>query len=525
VAVATLACLVCAWQVSAQPPKSTVRIGQETAIVRHLQDDDEFKLALQGLITFGRKLFEANWTDADGGGRPLSKGTGETLASPTRPLSGSRAYNRISGPDANSCQGCHSAPYGISGGAGDLVTNAFALADRFDFVTFDRSDSKITGGTLDERKQPVSLQTVGNARATPGLFGAGYIEMLARQITADLHGVRDSIQPGRSKALVAKGISFGTLARRADGRWDVSRVEGLPEPSVVVAKGQSKPSLLIRPWQLSGGAVSLRQFTNTSYNRHLGIQTAERFGRRTDPDGDGVVSEMTRADVTAVTAFLATLTVPGRVIPNDPEIERAVSTGELVFETIGCSSCHVRSLPLDRRGWIYSEPNPYNPPSNLRLGDARVLAIDLTSAVLPFPRLVPSDEEPSVIHVPAYTDFKLHDITDPKDDATKEPLDMNEPAGSPKFVAGNRMFLTRRLWGVASQPTHFHHGLFTTMRQAVLAHAGEALGQRKAFEGLAKYEQDALIEFLKSLQVLPPGTKALVVDERFQPKAWSPSRD
>ena len=34
-------------------------------------------------------------------------------------------------------------------------------------------------------------------------------------------------------------------------------------------------------------------------------------------------------------------------------------------------------------------------------------------------------------------------------------------------------------------------------------------------------EQDALIEFLKSLQVLPPGTKDLVVDERFQPKVWA----
>jgi len=151
------------------------------------------------------------------------------------------------------------------------------------------------------------------------------------------------------------------------------------------------------------------------------------------------------------------------------------------------------------------------------------LSIDLTSGALPSPRLVPSDEEPSVIRVPAYTDFKLHDITDPKDDTAKEPLDVNQPVLSAQFVAGNRKFLTRRLWGVASQPTHFHHGLFTTMRQAVLAHAGEAVDQRKAFEGLGKYEQDALLEFLKSLQVLPPGTKDLIVDEQYLPKTWPPS--
>lgn len=51
------------------------------------------------------------------------------------------------------------------------------------------------------------------------------------------------------------------------------------------------------------------------------------------------------------------------------------------------------------------------------------------------------------------------------------------------------------------------------MRRAVLAHAGEALEHRKAFERLSKYDQDSLIEFLKSL--LPPGTRSLVVDENF----------
>ena len=52
---------------------------------------------------------------------------------------------------------------------------------------------------------------------------------------------------------------------------------------------------------------------------------------------------------------------------------------------------------------------------------------------------------------------------------------MNQTVWSPKFTAGNRRFLTKRLWGAANEPPYFHHGLFTTMRQAVLAHSGEAL--------------------------------------------------
>src|SRR5439155_16658174 len=135
-----------------------------------------------------------------------------------------------------------------------------------------QTDSRITGGAVDERRRPVSLQSVGSLRSTPGLFGAGYVEMLARQITEDLLRIRDSIQPSESKPLVSKGLSFGVLARHADGAWDVSRVEGLSEESLSISAPLRKPSLVIRPWQQSGRAVSLRQVTNDSYNRHHGIQ-------------------------------------------------------------------------------------------------------------------------------------------------------------------------------------------------------------------------------------------------------------
>ena len=70
-----------------------------------------------------------------------------------------------------------------------------------------------------------------------------------------------------------------------------------------------------------------------------------------------------------------------------------------------------------------------------------------------------------------------------------------------------------------------HHGKFTTAREAVEAHNGEALAQRKAFDALPGHLQNDLIEFLKSLQVLPQGAKSLVVDERGNPKEWPPSAE
>jgi CxxC motif-containing protein (DUF1111 family) len=145
------------------------------------------------------------------------------------------------------------------------------------------------------------------------------------------------------------------------------------------------------------------------------------------------------------------------------------------------------------------------------------LKVDLSSDRLPPPRLRPGAD--GVVRVEAYTDFKLHDISE---SGGCEPLDMNQSQWSKKFKEGNCRFLTKRLWGAANEPPFFHHGLFTTLRQSVLAHSGEAKSSRQAFQALAAAEQDALIEFLKTLQVLPPGTKARVVDENYQPRAWPP---
>jgi CxxC motif-containing protein (DUF1111 family) len=142
--------------------------------------------------------------------------------------------------------------------------------------------------------------------------------------------------------------------------------------------------------------------------------------------------------------------------------------------------------------------------------------LDLTDDRLPQPRLKP--DLTGTIHVPAFTDFKLHDICSGPNDPNREPLDMQHPPGSQAFFAGNAKFLTKRLWGAASEPPYFHHGRFTTLREAVLAHAGEALDSRAAFQALPAAEQNAIIEFLKSLRILPPGTRFLTIDENGNPR-------
>jgi hypothetical protein len=212
-------------------------------------------------------------------------------------------------------------------------------------------------------------------------------------------------------------------------------VEGIPAPSLQSERPEEPPNLIIRPFHQAGAVVSLRQFSNNAFNHHHGMQSTERFGQDTDPDGDGFVNELTRADMTTASVYQATLPVPGRVIPNHPAIEEAVLIGETKFQQVGCAECHRPSLELDEQGWIFTEPNPFNPSGNLQPGDAPELSVDLTDDTLPSPRLPVTSS--GRVFVPAYTDLKLHDITSGPEDPNRETLDMNQPAESDGFFAGN----------------------------------------------------------------------------------------
>jgi len=482
-------------------PLAIAEIGEERSAYQRLEDGQEYTLTLQELIRRGELSFVAEWTPIEGGGRPLSKGTGAPVSDPASPLRFPHSFNRVSARDANSCAGCHNAPFGEPGGGGDFVTGVFVAAQRFDFATFDNNDILPLRGSSDESGAPATLQQIGNFRATLGMYGAGYIEMLARQMTADLQAVRDGVQPGETRQLGSKSVAFGTIGRFADGSWDTSGTEGLPPQSLTSSGPADPPSLIIQPFHQSGSVVSIRQFTNNAFNHHHGMQSVERFGDHIDADGDGMSNELTRADITAASIFQATLPPPAVVLPEDPAARRAAISGRAIFSAIGCGGCHVPALPLDEEGWVYTEPNPYNPPGNLQLGDAETLTVDLSDSRLPGRRLKPRN---GTVWVPAFTDMKLHDITSGPNDPNREHVDINQPGGSPEFLAGNRFFLTKKLWGAANERPYFHHGQFTTLREATLAHSGEALASRLSFESLGSARQDEVIEFLKTLQVPPP---------------------
>lgn len=119
----------------------TTSIGKEIAVLEHLHNGHEYELSISQLIQFGERIFSAKWTIQEGAGRPDVKGTanGPRLSDPSETLVFPRNFNRISGPDSNSCKGCHNDP--VEGGGGDRATLVFVLGQRFDFASFDHNDA------------------------------------------------------------------------------------------------------------------------------------------------------------------------------------------------------------------------------------------------------------------------------------------------------------------------------------------------------------------------------------------------
>ena len=242
--------------------------------------------ALKALRDSGEQLFSARFTRLDGAGRPMAT---QAIIPTVRKRAARDAFSRTAGLDANACASCHHQP--IVGGAGDFAANVF-VSEGFVHSDFDTTDPQFS-----------------NERNTNHLFGAGLVELLAREMTAELHALRDqALARARrtgtvvEQALLTKGVEFGHLQVEPDGIVDTGRVVGVDT------------DLVVRPFSHKGVMTSLRQFTINALNHHHGIQAPERFGARwtgtTDHDQDGVIDEISDGDVSALVAWQAALPPP-----------------------------------------------------------------------------------------------------------------------------------------------------------------------------------------------------------------------
>lgn len=151
---------------------------------------------------------------------------------------------------------------------------------------------------------------------------------------------------------------------------------------------------------------------------------------------------MTPGETVALSAFVRSLPMPG-VVPPDPatapDLHSRFLEGQRLFERVGCGGCHVPE-------W--------------RLSDGTVIA--------------------------PYTDLRRHD--------------MGEALADGK----SREWLTPPLWGMSATAPWLHDGhALASLQAAIIAHDGEALDARKAYESLDRDAQGTLRVFLLSLAPAP----------------------
>jgi hypothetical protein len=434
------------------------------AIPAHYSQATVLGMPLNRVFALGQQIFVTDFNACDGAGRPATTGTGAPRTAD--PVMGPR-FTRVSAPESNSCAGCHSQPQ--PGGAGDFVGNVFVLAQAADPV------SRII---LNEDFSNTWLE-----RNTLGMFGSGAIEMLGREMTADLQAEQqgaishaESSGTSATVNLLTKGVSFGSLTAHPDGSVDTSAVVGVD------------PDLIIKPFSRKGAFRSLRDFTVTAMNQHHGMQAVERFGVDTDPDGDGVTNELLIGDLTAVTIFQAALPAP--MVSTQGLDSRAAAHGAVLFKQVGCTGCHLPSLPLTSTR--FCDPDPQNPPNTFN-DASQSYCFDLSR---------------TGIHgnsVAAYTDLKRHVICD-----SNKPHYCNEPASPVQASDSNYpipfdQFLTAKLWDTGNSGPWGHRGDLDTIYAAITAHGGEATTSEGQFEALSNSDQLAVVTFLKTLQmpVLP----------------------
>jgi len=174
--------------------------------------------------------------------------------------------------------------------------------------------------------------------------------------------------------------------------------------------------------------------------------------------------------------------------------------GILTMGQIGCTSCHMPDLGIDRDRRVADVETVYDEKHGVFNG-LFATATPLADAVddgAGLPALKKPRLQPFLVRN-IFTDFKRHDV-------------------GPAFYERNwdgtmqKQFLTRPLWGIGSKAAYGHDGRSVNLTEVILRHAGEAQASRDAFAALDPPRRRAVLEFLRSLVLFPPDDTASNLD-------------
>jgi CxxC motif-containing protein (DUF1111 family) len=302
---------------------------------------------------------------------------------------------------------------------------------------------------IQERVPPT--ETIRTFRLSLSLLGDGFVEAVADQTLTDL-----AEQQCKSSHHKICGQVLQVPIVEAPGQMSVGRFG----------------------WK--DQHASLLSFAGDAYLNEMGITNRLQPDEVTNlcntvsepndtPGPDGL------SDIDHFARFVRATKAPAR---DSQLMNSAVAKrGNGLFDKTGCATCHVETLTTA--------------PAGTKI-DGGTFTIPAALGSITF-------------H--PYGDFLMHDVGtgDGILQATREHYGnkvfqmMSGYLAKQNFESSRNKIRTAPLWGVRLRPRLMHDGASLTLRDAILRHHGEASHASEQFEKLKREDQEAVIEFLKSL--------------------------
>jgi len=371
--------------------------------------------------------------------------------------------------NAQSCRECHQGP--VSGAASqvtELRVGHQGRDGRFrnSEIPIAHGAEVITGRSLvndraicpngafpnnEIQERVPETETIRTFRLSLNLLGDGFVEAVADQTLVDL---------ADQQCKSSHGKICGQILR-------------VP---IVEAPGQ----MGVGRFGWKNQHASLLSFSGDAYLNEMGITNRLQPDEVTKlcntvaepndtPGSDGL------SDIDHFARFIRATKAPAR---DTQQASTAASRkGWTLFEKIGCGTCHAENMNTA--------------PAGTKINGGTFTIPAALGSVTFHP----------------YGDFLMHDVGTgdgilqaiPEHYGKKVFLLMSDYMSKQDFEGSRNKIRTAPLWGVRLRPRLMHDGASLTFHDAILRHHGEANHVSQQFEKLKRDDQEAIIEFLKSL--------------------------
>jgi CxxC motif-containing protein (DUF1111 family) len=332
--------------------------------------------------------------------------------------------------NAQSCRECHQNI--VTGGASQVAEHRTGRLDLLQFV------ESVGGSLIQSRSTNADIfervpfeDSVSTLRISTNVLGGGFVEAIPNDTLIAIRNAQPAAIRGTALEVAVLEADNAPRIGRFGWKSQHASMESFAADAYLNEMGITTPILPVE---------------NTSLGRFVGFGTI--YDPVADPEDDG-------EDVKAFANFMRATKAP----PRGP-INAQVRAGDTLFNSVGCSGCHVASIRTAAPG--------------TRINGGAIRVRDAVGN--------------KIIH--PYSDFLLHDI------GTGDGIPVLPGA---QFASTAAQLRTAPLWALRTRNRLMHDGLSFTKQEAVARHAGQAAAVKSAFDALTPAQKDQVFAFLDSL--------------------------